>query len=671
MAFNVVPAAVSVLSFAIMQPPAGTSPTAASATDTLTFTSSDSTVTITGDSVAKTLDFKVGPTPPGDITLTNGHILVGNSSNVAANVAMSGDITIVSSGTTTIASNAVTNAKAAQMAANTIKGNNTAGLANASDLTVSQVNTLLGCVTTVGAIDSQSTSANGIVISGNSIYMQSASATVPGTVSLGAQIFAGDKQFSGNTYLAYNTVGSIATIGNPSSTAVHVYNGGMQLHARTVAASFSLDSGSTDNIVYMTTSGGAYTVTLPVPVNGRTFTIADGSGNAATNNITIARHGSETIGGVAGSYVINVNYGAVTLISDGTNWTIKSTTLPNAANLIGTVAIAHGGTNSTASLNNNRVMQSSGGAIIEAAAITASRALISDANGIPTQSVTTSTELTYVNGVTSQLSGNTQVATLQGKTLNGLTTNLNTTAKTGNYTLTTTDVVAQGDASGGAFTFTLPTAVGVAGQIYTLQKIVSDTSFNAITIATTSAQTINGAASDKLQTFGETLVVQSNGSNWIIINRFFPSTWTSYTPTWTSGGTAPALGNGTIGGMWMRAPGGVYIRISLESGSTTTFGNNSNGWTFSTPSNMPNIDLTKLPTPQTEMQLGFAMATVYTGSYFGWSGQVRYQSGTTVKIQNNAGQGLSDFDSAHPGTWSASGACRLYLDFFAPITGWN
>jgi hypothetical protein len=67
------------------------------------------------------------------------------------------------------------------------------------------------------------------------------------------------------------------------------------------------------------------------------------------------------------------------------------------------LSIAKGGTNSGTALNNNRVMQSSGGAIVEAAAITASRALASDANGIPVASATTATELGYVNGVTSAI----------------------------------------------------------------------------------------------------------------------------------------------------------------------------------------------------------------------------------------------------------------------------
>jgi hypothetical protein len=67
----------------------------------------------------------------------------------------------------------------------------------------------------------------------------------------------------------------------------------------------------------------------------------------------------------------------------------------------GTLAVARGGTNSGATLNNNRVMQSTGGTIAEAAAITASRALISDANGIPTHSAVTSTTLAFLDATSS------------------------------------------------------------------------------------------------------------------------------------------------------------------------------------------------------------------------------------------------------------------------------
>jgi hypothetical protein len=95
--------------------------------------------------------------------------------------------------------------------------------------------------------------------------------------------------------------------------------------------------------------------------------------------------------------------GTVTSVGTGNGLTGGPITTSGTVSLIAPVVIANGGTNSIAALNNNRVMKSAGGAIVEAAAITAARALISDANGIPTQSVTTDTELGYVNGVTSSI----------------------------------------------------------------------------------------------------------------------------------------------------------------------------------------------------------------------------------------------------------------------------
>src|SRR5438067_7690229 len=77
--------------------------------------------------------------------------------------------------------------------------------------------------------------------------------------------------------------------------------------------------------------------------------------------------------------------------------------------------LANGGTNSNTALNNNRIMKSSGGSIIETAATTAKSAFIIDSNVIPTPSAVTNTELGYVSGVTSAIQ--TQLNTKQSATL--------------------------------------------------------------------------------------------------------------------------------------------------------------------------------------------------------------------------------------------------------------
>lgn len=72
-------------------------------------------------------------------TLANTNILVGNASNVATAVAMSGDATLANNGALTIANSAVTNAKMATMNASTIKGNSSGTTATPQDMNTNQL----------------------------------------------------------------------------------------------------------------------------------------------------------------------------------------------------------------------------------------------------------------------------------------------------------------------------------------------------------------------------------------------------------------------------------------------------------------------------------------------------------------------------------------------------
>lgn len=90
--------------------------------------------------------------------------------------------------------------------------------------------------------------------------------------------------------------------------------------------------------------------------------------------------------------------------------------------------------------------------------------------------------------------------------------------------VTTTDSVGADDEtmvlSGASFTSTLPTAVGVAGKRY--KFIHRGTSGTQIyTLATTSSQTIGGYASGAyiLYQSGDSLEIESDGANWIIISE--------------------------------------------------------------------------------------------------------------------------------------------------------
>lgn len=92
--------------------------------------------------------------------------------------------------------------------------------------------------------------------------------------------------------------------------------------------------------------------------------------------------------------------------------------------------------------------------------------------------------------------------------------NLTISTKTANYTLTTTDGLILGNVSGGAFTLTLPTAVGNTGKVFTI-KYAGSTNENKLTVNTTSSQTIDGLLSVIMSSPGDVMIVVSDGSNWV------------------------------------------------------------------------------------------------------------------------------------------------------------
>lgn len=87
--------------------------------------------------------------------------------------------------------------------------------------------------------------------------------------------------------------------------------------------------------------------------------------------------------------------------------------------------------------------------------------------------------------------------------------------KTSSYSVTTadgSDVLILGDATSGALTVTLYTAVGNAGKRVQVRKI--DSSVNAVTVDGNTTETIDGALTVTLSAQYDTVVLQSDGTGW-------------------------------------------------------------------------------------------------------------------------------------------------------------
>lgn len=149
--------------------------------------------------------------------------------------------------------------------------------------------------------------------------------------------------------------------------------------------------------------------------------------------------------------------------------------------------------------------------------------------------------------------------------------------KPADYTILDTDNIIEFDATGGAVTGTLPTAVGIAGKKLFIVK--TDSSTNAVTIDGNLSEFINGNLTWQLISKNDGVKLRSNGANWFI-DGFFGTVFDinsneliSFTPVASavnyvdfanavSGNNPGIAGKGDDTNVWLKlsgqGAGGVY-----------------------------------------------------------------------------------------------------------------
>ncbi len=305
-------------------------------------------------------------------------------------------------------------------------------------------------VNIIGAMDSQAKSADGAVISGTTLYLQTADATNPGLISTGLQTIAGDKTFSGTT--SFSGTGTALQVTNDASVTGLLSTGTLNVSGLSTLSGNLIASGSSTGTTGTTTGTGSNTTTLNLVADsfnindviyinnaGQDYytriTVDPGTGSYTVspavsfdNGVTVTKYNVQNIGATATDY------------STLNNRFFQGYFLGGVVIGAGSTTIGDGSISSTTTLR----LQDNGGNVTIGGALAVTGVLSGDASGL------TNIDASQITGGSvsdSNLSAN---VTLLGNTFNGASQllQLNASGKVAD-SLLSSNITAQGNTFNG------------------------------------------------------------------------------------------------------------------------------------------------------------------------------------------------------------------------------
>lgn len=365
----------------------------------------------------------------------------------------------------------------------------------------------------------QLTSTNTTQISSNSIFALQGNSLTTGTgfhasssslttgklVDLAVSGIAAN----GSTVLTTTTSGANAS-GSMTSYSAQFNNTHTGTASTNIAAKFSAVNGTNNYAILVASGEGSVGIGTLTPAS--LFTVG-------ADQFQVVSTGVTTIGKVGGTTgLINLKgttsgtVGITTLAAAGT-WTL---TLPNTDGNANEYLKTDGSGNtswstiSNASLTNSSISFAVGTTGTDVTWTTSPVSLGGTATiNIPDASVTARGVVT--TGAQSFIGAKTFTSELISTAARKVTFQ----SVSADDTLDATDEITAVSASGAARIITLPTAVGIAGRVYTIKKI--DSSANTVTIDGNGSQTIDGSTTQVLYAQWDWIKIISDGANWLII----------------------------------------------------------------------------------------------------------------------------------------------------------